>query len=240
MRPSPSRPPARRRRIRRFAATTVLLALIAAGCGGPGDTDATLRDTTGLSGPDVAGLQTEGNDSTTSEGETTATAETTTTLPPEPCPVPQTLPRGVGFDQGLVRLHRATTAFAESARALRAALESAGDFSPGWGAREPVASAFYRMQADLYTLALLLERTYAADGATYSPDGGWAFPEAYPLASLADPWATIPEFQAVTLTGLFAAESAVDAAAFFEGGGICGLVAAFTAAIDQAAAESGA
>jgi hypothetical protein len=50
----------------------------------------------------------------------------------------------------------------------------------------------------------------------------------------------IPEYQAVTLTGLFEMASAADATAFFEGGGGCGLVAAFTSAIDQAAAASGA
>ena len=82
----------------------------------------------------------------------------------------------MSFDRGLVRLHRATTAFAESADLLGDALEAAGDFSPGWGAREPVASAFYRMQADLYTLASLLERTYAADGATYSPESRMGLP----------------------------------------------------------------
>ncbi len=50
----------------------------------------------------------------------------------------------------------------------------------------------------------------------------------------------IPEYQAVTLTGLFEMQSAADAVALFESGGGCGLVAAFTAAIDQAAAEGGA
>ena len=96
------------------------------------------------------------------------------------------------------------------------------------------------MQADLYTLASLLERTYAADGATYSPESGWAFPDGYPLAALAEPWSAIPEFQAVTLTDFFEMASQADALAFFAGGGVCGLVTAFTAAMDQAAAASGA
>jgi hypothetical protein len=129
---------------------------------------------------------------------------------------------------------------AESALALGRALQDASDFSPGWGAREPVAAAFYRMQADLYTLASQMERTFAADGATYSEETGWSFPEGYPLAGLAEPWAAIPEFQAVTLTGFFEMASQADALAFFTGGGICGLVGDFTAAIDQAVAGSGA
>ncbi len=229
---NPSRPPTRRCRLRRTALLLTALALLVAACGDAGETATTApREATGLS---AGNLGVEGDTSSTSEG------ETTTTLAAEPCPVPQTLPRGVSFSQGLVRLHRATTAFAESAAALRRALEATGDFSPGWGAREPVASALYRMQADLYTLASTMERTYAADGATYSEETGWAFPDGYALATLAEPWAAIPEFQAVTLTGFFEMASATDALAFFAGGGVCGLVAAFTAAIDEAAAASGA
>jgi hypothetical protein len=219
--------------MRRIALLLAALAVLAAACGDAdeGLTTTAPRDATGLS---AGNLGAETDTSSTSEG------ETTTTLPAETCPLPQTLPRGGGFGPGLVRLHRAVTAFAESAAGLGRALEAAIDFSPGWGGREPVASAFYRMQADLYTLASLLERTYAADGATYSEETGWTFPDGYALAALAEPWAAIPEFQAVALTGFFAMEAQADAIAFFEGGGVCGLVAAFTAAIDQAAAESGA
>jgi hypothetical protein len=218
--------------MRRITLLLAVLALLAAACGGAGEgTTTTPRDATGLS---AANLGVEGDNSSTSEG------ETTTTTAAEICPVPHPLPRGVSFGSGLVRMHRAVTAFAESAVLLGHALEAAGDFSPGWGAREPVASAFYRMQADLYSLASMLERTYAADGATYSPEAGWAFPDGYALATLAEPWSAIPEFQAVTLTGFFELASQADALAFFAGGGVCGLVAAFTTAIDQAAAASGA
>jgi hypothetical protein len=218
--------------MRRIALMMATLALVAAACGGADEGATTSpRDATGLS---AENLGVEGDTSTTSED------STTTTPPAETCPVPHALPRGVSFDAGLVRMHRATTAFAESAALLGRALDAAGDFSPGWGAREPVASAFYRMQADLYTLASLLERTYAADGATYSPESGWAFPNGYALAALAEPWSAIPEFQAVTLTGFFEMASQADALAFFAGGGVCGLAAAFTTAIDQAAAASGA
>jgi hypothetical protein len=217
--------------MRPIALMMAILALAAAACGGRDEGATTSpRDATGLS---AENLGAEGDTSSTSEGETT-------TQPAETCPVPHALPRGVSFDAGLVRMHRAATAFAESAALLGRALEAAGDFSPGWGAREPVASAFYRMQADLYTLASLLERTYAADGATYSPESGWAFPDGYALAALAEPWSAIPEFQAVTLTGFFEMASQADALAFFAGGGVCGLAAAFTTAIDQAAAASGA
>ena len=235
--------------MRRIVPVLAVLALLAVSCGDGGSTDANgqPRDLTGTSGPDAALLGAEGDTSSTSEGETTTsedttttTEETTTTLPPALCPLPQPLPRGVVFDRGLVRLHRATAAFAESAGRLGDALKASDDFSPGWGAREPVASAFYRMQSDLYTLASLLERTYAAAGATYSPGAGWTFPDgAYPLAALAEPWAEIPGFQAVSLTGFFEMATGADALAFFEGGGGCGLVAAFSTAMDQAAAGSG-
>ncbi len=218
--------------MRHAALLLIVLALLAAACGDTGEGATTApRDATGLS---TQNLGVEGDSSSTSEG------ETTTTPPDAICPVPHPLPRGVSFDEGLVRMHRATSAFAESAALLGGALEAAGDFSPGWGAREPVASAVYRMQADLYTLASLLERTYAADGATYSPESGWAFPDGYPLAALAEPWSAIPEFQAVTLTDFFEMASQADTLAFFAGGGVCGLVTAFTAAMDQAAAASGA
>jgi hypothetical protein len=217
--------------MRRIVLLLAVLALLAAACGDADEGATTApRDATGLS---TQNLGAEGDTSSTSDG------ETTTTLPAETCPAPRPLPRGGSFDQGLVRMHRAATALAESAALLGRALEAAGDFSPGWGAREPVASAFYRMQADLYTLASLLERTYAGDGATYSPETGWAFPDGYALAALAEPWSAIPEFQAVTLTDFFGMESSADALAFFSGGGVCGLVAAFSAAIDQAAAAGG-
>ena len=223
--------------MRRIILVLAALALLAAACGDQDGTSTTApRDTAALSGPDAQSLGAEGDTSSTTSGDTTPR-----TVPATPCPLPEALPRGVSFDPALVRLHRATTAFAESARSLGGALAAAGDFSPGWGAREPVASAFYRMQADLYSLALMLERTYAAVGATYSADTGWDFPEGpYPLAALAGPWAMIPEFQAVALTDLFEMQSGADAVAVFEGGGVCALVAAFTAAMDQAAAESGA
>ena len=223
--------------MRRIVLVLAALALLTAACGDQDETATTAPgDTTALSGPNAQSLGAEGDTSSTTSGDTTPR-----TVPATPCPLPEALPRGVSFDPALVRLHRATTAFAESARSLGGALAAAGDFSPGWGAREPVASAFYRMQADLYALALMLERTYAAAGATYSVDAGWAFPEGpYPLAALAGPWAMIPEFQAVALTDLFEMQSGADAVAVFEGGGVCALVAAFTAAMDQAAAESGA
>jgi hypothetical protein len=159
-------------------------------------------------------------------------------VPVEPCPRPQPLAGDVVFDEGLTRLHRAATAFAESAVALRSILQTAEDFAPGWGAREPVASAVYRLQADLYTLADLTETTFAQDGATYSPDGGWAFPDGYPLAALAAPWEQIPAFQAVVLTDLFTADGRDAAAALFDTG-VCSLVAAFSAAVDQSAAAGG-
>jgi len=229
--------------MRRIAFALAALALLAAACGdGDGAGPTELRDATGLSGPETAGLGAEGDTSSTTGGETTTTGEeTTTTAATGPCPLPQPLPRGVTFDPALVRLHRAATAFAESAVLLSDALEAASDYSGGWGAREPVASAFFRMQADLYGLASRIERTYAAAGATYDPDAGWVFPEdPYPLSALEEPWQQIPEYQAVTLTGFFEMENREDAVAFFEGGGVCRLVAAFSAAMDQASADSGA
>ena len=231
VRPDPALLPAARRRLRRLVPAAAVLALLAAACGDSGEEATTApRDATGLT---AANLGAEDYSSSTGDG-------ATTTVPAAPCPLPQALPRDAGLPPGLVRLHRATTAFAESAAALGRALEAASDFSPGWGAREPVAAAFYRMQADLYTLASQIERTFAADGATYSEEAGWSFPDGYPLAALAVPWAAIPEFQAVTLTGFFEMASQSDALAFFTGGGICGLVAEFTAAVDQAVAGSGA
>jgi len=227
--------------MRRIALTLATLALLAAACSSGGSPDIEPRDLTATSGPEALGLSSQDDTSSTSGDETTTTGgestTTTTTAPPAPCALPQPLPRDVELDPALVLLHRATTALAESAVGLGRALEAAADFTPGWGAREPVASAFYRMQADLYTLASLLEQTYAEAGATYSPDTGWVFPAGpYPLAALIPPWEVIPAFQAITLTLFFEMGSQADARAYYEDGGICGLVTAFSAAMDQAVA----
>ncbi|MBN2113508.1 MAG: hypothetical protein JW785_05200 [Acidimicrobiia bacterium] len=236
MRPELPSPPTRRRRLHRIAFLLVALALLAAACGNDGASEVTApRDATdptalGFSGPDHESATFAGDEDESS---------TTTTVPSVPCPLPQPLPADVGLDPSLVNLHRDVTAFAESAIRMRDAIRATGDFSAGWGAREPVASAFFRMQADLYALARRLERTYQGDGATYSPETGWVFPEGpYPPAALASPWEAIPEFQAVALTRLFEIEGRARARAFFEQDGVCPLVAAFSAAVDQAAAES--
>jgi hypothetical protein len=244
--------------MRRTALALIVLALLAASCGDDTFGTAGPRDATSSTGPEVASLGadnsgTSGGETTTTLEEPTTTTEattttettttteaTTTTVAPDPCPLPQPLPRGGTFDEALVRMHRATTAFAEGALRLGEAIEAAPGFRAGWGAREPVASALYRMQSALYTLAFRLEQTYAEAGATYSPGTGWTFPDpSYPLAALAAAWEEIPAFQAVTLTGLFGENSRRDARSYFRGGAVCALVAAFSAAMDEAVAASG-
>jgi len=227
--------------MRRAVPLLFLLVLLAAACSGG---DEATRETTGPSeGPDTGLMTAEGDSSSTSGGETTTSqgdttttgAETTTTGPPPACALPRPLPELGSSAAPFMPLHQLVTDFAVSVNLLGDALEAATDFSPGWGAREPVASAFYRMQADLYTLALNIERTYRGDGATYAPGAGWRFPiDPYPLAALAGPWEEIPTFQAVTLTGFFEMATRRDALAFFEGGGVCALATAFSEAMDQA------
>ncbi|MBM3694873.1 MAG: hypothetical protein FJW79_02920 [Actinobacteria bacterium] len=252
MRPSLLLPPAGTPR--RLALAIALLGLLAASCGADGGIPDQPDPRSFTETSDVVSLGAEGDtsgtapaESTTSEATTPTSQDTTTTTPetttttvaPEPCPLPQALPRDSRFGPDMMRLHRATTAFAEGARRLGSSVEAVGDFSRGWGAREPVASALYRMQADLYGLAFRLEQVYAAAGATYSPERGWVFPDpAYPLATLAAPWGEIPAFQAVTLTALFEARGPRAARAFFKDGEVCRLVAAFSTAMDQAVAAS--
>jgi len=132
-------------------------------------------------------------------------------------------------------VHRWATAFARSTTGLGAALRSATDFSTDWGAREPVASAVYGMQTDLFALAGRIEDAFLADGGSFVPGRGWEFPaDPYLLASLAAPWEEIPTFQAVTLPAFFRMSSRAAALTFFNDGGVCGFATAFSAAVDAA------
>lgn len=132
-------------------------------------------------------------------------------------------------------MHRWATAFARSTTGVGAALRSATDFSIGWGAGEPVASAVYGMQTDLFALATRIEDVFVADGGSFVPGRGWEFPtDPYLLAPLAAPWEEIPTFQAVTLPAFFRMSSRDAALAFFTDGGVCGFATAFSAAVDAA------
>jgi len=233
MRPRPLRPATGSCRPCRLALLLALLTVLAAACSdADGGATTRPRDATALS---VESLGAEGDTSSTSDGETT----TTTTSPTPACRAPQALPRGMTFGPGLVRLHRAATAFAESAAQLAHALEEASDFSPGWGARSRwlrlLPHAVRPVHAGVADRARLCRRRRHL-----RPETGWVFPQDYALAGLAQPWQAIPAFQAVVLTGFFEMASPAEALAFFESGGICGLVTAFSTAVDQAAAASGA
>lgn len=144
------------------------------------------------------------------------------------------MPAGVTLDPGLVEVHRWATAFARSTTGVGAALRTASDFSPGWGARPPLAGAVYDMQTDLFALAARVEEAFTAAGGAFTPGLGWALPDGYPLAPLAGPWQDIPRFQAVVLPAFFRMGSPDAALAFFETGGVCGFATAFSAAVDAA------
>jgi len=91
-----------------------------------------------------------------------------------------------------VAIHRWATAFARSTEGIGTALRAVSDFSPGWGARPPVAAAVYGMQTDLFSLASRVEEAFVADGGAFLPGSGWNLPAGHPLAPLAGPWRTSP------------------------------------------------
>ena len=131
-------------------------------------------------------------------------------------------------------MHRWAGSLARSTTAVGKALRAASDFSPGWGARPPLATAVYRMQTDLFTLATRIEEAFLVDGGAFTPGRGWDLPAAYPLAPLAEPWEDIPTFQAVVLPAFFRMTSRDAALTFFEAGGVCGFASAFSVAVDAA------
>jgi hypothetical protein len=140
----------------------------------------------------------------------------------------------VTLDDRLVAIHRWATAFSRSTTALGDAVRSASDFSPGWGARPPVAAAVYGMNTDLFALAGRIESAFIGDGGTFVPGDGWTLPADYPLAPLAESWEGIPNFQAVVLPAFFDAASRGAALDAFENGGVCAFATAFSYDVDAA------
>lgn len=202
-------------RTRHLIGIVVVLALVIGACGDGSRPEADPR--LGVASSD----ETTPDDSTTTEG--------TVPTPSGPCRVPTAVPEG--SDADLVTLHGRISALVADAVTLSDAIANA-EFGPGWAAQAPVGGAVYAMQSSLYGLVSALERMFRAAGASPAGDG-WTFGDDVSLKPFAEPWTAVLRFQAATFPELVTAPDRAAAVALLDGGALCGLVDAFSDALDQ-------
>lgn len=148
------------------------------------------------------------------------------------CPLP-----GGGFAvnggipaQPYVDLHAAVTQFALDMNLLRSAIVETDDFSSGWTQRGVAGEAFDTLVTDLHTVQAISDSILKSVGASFTQEGGYAFPDELqpvsgalsPLDEMAGASHPPSRFETHLLPTLANATTQAEALDQFDNQGICG------------------